>query len=67
MGMHMKDNILSKMPEGFEQLVKQTSTGSVKDTMPMPNLDQHVFCKVLEDRGPVELDEQGCAQQPGPI
>lgn len=59
MGMHMKDNVLSKMPIGYEQLVKQHRNSTEKDTMPMPDLNHHVFCKVLEDRGTVELDEEG--------
>ena len=29
--------------------------------VPGPALDRHVFCRVLEDRGNVTVDEEGCA------
>ncbi|KAK9809391.1 hypothetical protein WJX73_001412 [Symbiochloris irregularis] len=59
MGMHMKENILKNLPPGFDQLVRQSNADPTKDTMPAPDLDRHVFCRVLEDRGTVELDQQG--------
>ena len=53
---HMRENLLLHLPEGYEDLTQQSSSGTRKDTFPRPNLDKHVFCKVLEDRGTVDLD-----------
>ena len=52
----MRENILLHLPEGFEDLTQQTASGPSKDTFPRPNLDKHIFCRVLEDKGTVDLD-----------
>lgn len=39
--------------------VRSAGASSAKDLVPAPNLDKHVFCRVLEDRGHVTVDEEG--------
>ncbi|KAK9819598.1 hypothetical protein WJX72_000134 [[Myrmecia] bisecta] len=58
-GQHLKEKVLQHMPPGFDKLLKQSATSEGNDTIPMPDLDRHVFCHVLEDRGTVELEETG--------
>lgn len=58
-GRHQKENILNQMPDGFKDIAKQ-SAGSVRgDMIPVPDQDKHVFCRVLADRGYVEMNNSG--------
>ena len=45
----------------FQDLVKESSASAGKDMVDRPAMDKHVFCRVLEDCGHVELDDEGCA------
>lgn len=45
--------------DAFSSLVRQASAHPGKDMVPAPDLDRHVFCRVLEDRGNVTVDEEG--------
>lgn len=47
--------------EAFSSLVRQAAAHPAKDMVPAPDLDRHVFARVLEDRGNVTVDEEGCA------
>ena len=58
-GTHMRENILGRLPEGFQELTQQSEASAPNDTFPQPNLDKHVFCRVLEDRGTVDLGNDG--------
>lgn len=58
-GRHQKETILTHMPDGFKDIAKQ-SAGSVRgDMIPVPDQDKHVFCRVLADRGYVEMNSAG--------
>ncbi len=58
-GRHQKETILNLMPDGFKDIAKQ-SAGSVRgDMIPVPDQDKHVFCRVLADRGYVEMNNAG--------
>ncbi len=58
-GRHQKETILNLMPDGFRDIAKQ-SAGSVRgDMIPVPDQDKHVFCRVLADRGYVEMNNAG--------
>lgn len=60
-GRHQKETILNHMPDGFKDIAKQ-SAGSVRgDMIPVPDQDKHVFCRVLADRGYVEMNNSGYA------
>lgn len=39
--------------------VRSAGASAAKDLLPTPNLDKHVFCRVLEDRGHVTVDDEG--------
>lgn len=58
-GTHLKQTVGSQLPEAFSSLVRQVAAQTEKDMMPMPDLDKHVFCRVLGDLGQVPVDEQG--------
>lgn len=58
-GAHMKAAAANHLPDAFSSLVRQASAHPGKDMVPAPNLDRHVFCRVLEDRGNVTVDEEG--------
>ena len=58
-GTHLKQTIGSQLPEAFASLVRQVGAQPEKDMMPAPDLDKHVFCRVLEDLGQVPVDEDG--------
>lgn len=45
--------------EAFSSLVRQAAAHPAKDMVPAPDLDRHVFARVLEDRGNVTVDEEG--------
>lgn len=36
--------------------VKVSNLSDGNDLIPMPAMDTHVFCKVMDDAGPVQLD-----------
>lgn len=58
-GQHISTNVLSAMPQDFKGLLRQSSVSDANDTLARPNLDAHVFCRVLEDQGSVEVDDKG--------
>ncbi|EIE19067.1 GINS complex, Sld5 component [Coccomyxa subellipsoidea C-169] len=58
-GLHLKDAVLSHLPEEFNSLVRQSNVSEGHDMLSAPNLDAHAFVRVLEDRGAVNLDPEG--------
>jgi GINS complex subunit 4 len=58
-GSHLKQSVARHLPEAFSSLVRQASAHPSKDMVPAPHVDRHVFCRVMEDRGEVEVDEEG--------
>ena len=60
-GEYMRDNILKAFPAEFQGATRQSNVSESYDMMTRPDLDKHVFMRVLEDRGAVELDAEGCA------
>ena len=63
-GEYMRDNILKAFPPEFQGATRQSNVSEGYDMMTRPDLDKHVFMRVLEDRGAVELDAEGCAALP---
>ena len=55
----LRESVLLQLPESFASCVQQSSASEGRDMMPTPALDTHVFLRVLEDRGTVQLDETG--------
>lgn len=62
-GTHLKMAVGRQLPEAFSSLVRQAAAHPEKDMVPRPDLDKHVFCRVLEDRGQVPVDDAGCVVQ----
>lgn len=58
-GLHLKEAVLAHMPEEFGSIVKQSNVSEGNDMLSAPDLDAHVFARVLEDRGAIELDPEG--------
>lgn len=58
-GKHLKEAVLEHLPESFQSLVKESANSETKDTIPTPDFDVHVFCRVLEDCGHIPIDSQG--------
>ena len=58
-GKHQQENCLQYLPAGYKELVKQGPSSVGRDMMPAPNLQEHVFCRVLSDKGTVELSDDG--------
>jgi hypothetical protein len=57
---HMKTSMLDQMPPEFSSAVRQSNMSEGNDMLMVPNLDKHVFVRVLEDRGTIDLDPDGC-------
>ena len=60
-GLHLKDAVTAHLPEEFNSLVRQSNVSEGHDMLSAPDLDAHVFVRVLEDRGAITLDPEGCA------
>ncbi len=61
MGHHLKAGVLEGLPPEFASLVQQSNASEGHDMLSAPDLDRHVFVRVLEDRGAVDLDPDGSA------
>ena len=58
-GRHQKNTILRMLPEAFRDIAKQSAGSTQGDMIPAPDQDKHVFCRVLADRGYVEMNASG--------
>lgn len=58
-GRHQKETILRTLPDGFRDIAKQSAGSTRGDMIPEPDQDKHVFCRVLADRGYVEMNASG--------
>lgn len=58
---HLRDAVAQALPDSFSSLVRQTSADTAKDMLTPPDLNRHIFCRVLRDLGSVQLDDKGCA------
>ncbi len=58
-GKYMRDTILRDFPPEFRATTKQSNVSETYDMMTCPDMDKHIFMRVLEDRGAVELDADG--------
>lgn len=58
-GRHQKNTILRMLPEAFRDIAKQSAGSAHGDMIPAPDQDKHVFCRVLADRGFVEMNASG--------
>lgn len=58
-GNHLKNTVTSKLPAAFGSLVKQATAHPTNDMIATPDLSRHVFCKVNQDLGQVQVYEDG--------
>ncbi|MCL7039936.1 hypothetical protein MKW94_027526 [Papaver nudicaule] len=56
---HLKQNVLSRLPYGYQDFCKQSLSSEEDDMVPQPQLDTFVFCKSKVSVGPFQLDERG--------
>lgn len=54
-GRHMSSQLLEHLPKSFEAMAKECSESETKDMVDKPDLESHVFCRVLEDCGDVDV------------
>lgn len=56
---HLTDSVLSKLPYGYQSILKQSISSEEDDMVPEPQLDTFVFCKSKGSLGAFQLDESG--------
>ncbi|CAM8975046.1 unnamed protein product [Rhodiola kirilowii] len=57
MGKHLEQSVLSKLPEGYKSILKQSTASEDDDMIPEPKLDTFVICRSKGDLGTFELDD----------
>lgn len=45
----------------FNSLVKESAASEQRDMIDSPDVESHVFCRVLTDCGAIAVDNHGCA------
>lgn len=56
---HLKDSVLSKLPNEYQSHLKQSSASEEDDMVPKPKLDTYVVCRSKKFLGAVLLDDSG--------
>lgn len=59
LGKHLDQSVLSKLPDGYKSVLKQSTASEEDDMVPEPQLDTFVICKSNRDLGTFELDDSG--------
>lgn len=57
MGKHLEQSVLSKLPDGYKSVLKQSTASEEDDMVPEPQLDTFVICKSRGDLGTFQLDD----------
>ncbi|KAF8406083.1 hypothetical protein HHK36_008163 [Tetracentron sinense] len=55
---HLKQSVLSRLPHGYQWILKQSISSEDDDMVPEPQLDTFVFCKSKGSVGSFQLDER---------
>ena len=55
----LRSAVTKHLAPEFRSATKQSEHLDEKDMIQRPDLDQHVFCRVLEDYGDLSLDDAG--------
>lgn len=53
---HLEESVLSKLPDNYQDIVKQSIISEESDMIPEPQLDSFVVCKSRRFLGPFQLD-----------
>ncbi|KAI3993997.1 hypothetical protein MKX01_003010 [Papaver californicum] len=56
---HLKQSVLSRLPYGYQDFLKQSISSEEDDMVPEPQLDTFVFCKSKGSIGSFQLDAVG--------
>lgn len=56
---HLEQSVLSKLPHGYQSMIKQAISSEENDMVPVPQLDTFVFCKSRGPIGSFQLDDKG--------
>ncbi|PIA27801.1 hypothetical protein AQUCO_07500016v1 [Aquilegia coerulea] len=56
---HLTQSVLSRLPYGYQSILKQSISSEEDDMVPEPQLDTFVFCKSKSSLGAIQLDESG--------
>ncbi|KAK8954903.1 hypothetical protein KSP39_PZI002670 [Platanthera zijinensis] len=56
---HLEQSVLSRLPYGYQSMLKQSISSDEDDMVPEPQLDTFVFCKTKSDVGAFQLDDTG--------
>ncbi|KAF5193661.1 Dna replication complex gins protein sld5 [Thalictrum thalictroides] len=56
---HLTQSVLSRLPYGYQSILKQSISSEEDDMVPEPQLDTFVFCKSKVSLGAYQLDESG--------
>ncbi|KAI3924236.1 hypothetical protein MKW98_032437 [Papaver atlanticum] len=56
---HLKQSVLSRLPFGYQDFLKQSISSEEDDMVPEPQLDTFVFCKSKGSVGSFQLDAVG--------
>ncbi|KAH6557444.1 hypothetical protein KP509_1Z114700 [Ceratopteris richardii] len=56
---HMEQSVLSKLPFGYQSMLRQAMSSEEDDMIPEPALDTFVFCKSKGSIPSLQLDEKG--------
>eukprot|EP01018_Ginkgo_biloba_P035226 Gb_14297 [translate_table: standard] len=56
---HLEQSVLSKLPHGYQSMLRQAISSEEDDMVPEPQLDTFVFCKSKSAIGSFQLDERG--------
>lgn len=54
---HLKDTVLSKLPENYQFVLRQSSISEEDDMVPEPNLDTFVLCRSKEYLTGIQLED----------
>ncbi|XP_061360675.1 DNA replication complex GINS protein SLD5 isoform X1 [Gastrolobium bilobum] len=54
---HLEENVLSKLPENYQSLLKQSVTSDEDDMVPEPRLDTFVLCRSKEYLTGIQLED----------
>ncbi|KAG1326172.1 DNA replication complex GINS protein SLD5 [Cocos nucifera] len=56
---HLGQSVLSRLPYGYQSILKQSISSEEDDMVPEPQLDTFVFCKTKNAVGAFQLDDTG--------
>ncbi|XP_008791696.2 DNA replication complex GINS protein SLD5 [Phoenix dactylifera] len=56
---HLEQSVLSRLPYGYQSILKQSISSEEDDMVPEPQLDTFVFCKTKSAVGAFQLDDTG--------